>query len=199
MKIVKKPLSDLHPIEKNIRRHTEKQLKEYVRSIEMFGQTRPAVVDEDGQILIGNGLFYALQLAGKDSCDCYVMTNLTETQKKKLMLSDNRVYELGFTDTAIFDEIIRDLNGDVDVPGWDADLLEMLNASIREANNMIENYGVASEGEAEAVSNRERVDHSETGASAPSAGAAQPAGEGVPPEAEQRFVICPKCGERICL
>ena len=150
MKVTVKKLADLHVMEKNIRRHTEKQLKEYVRSIQMFGQFKPLVVDEAGTILAGNGLFYALQSMGAETCDCYVMTGLTENQKKKLMLADNRVYELGFTDTAIFDEIIRDLGGDVDVPGWDADLLEMLNASVRDATEMVENYGVYESGEIEA-------------------------------------------------
>lgn len=199
MKVVQKKLADLHVMEKNIRRHTEKQLKEYVRSIQMFGQFKPLVVDEDGQILAGNGLYYALQSMGAEKCDCYVMEGLTEAQKKKLMLADNRVYELGFTDTAIFDEIVQELGGDLDVPGWDADLLEMLNASVRDATEMVESYGVYESGEVENVSSKERPaeEHApETAQPAPAA-QQQPAEEA--PAQEERFVICPKCGERICL
>ena len=196
MKIVKKPLSELRVMEKNIRRHTEKQIKEYVRSIQMFGVIKPLVIDETGEILAGNGLYHALKSMGAETCDCYVMSGLTETQKKKLMLADNRVYELGFTDTAIFDEIIRDLGGDIDVPGWDADLLEMLNSSVRDANEMVESYGVYESGEVEAVNSRERADHSEAPAAAP---APAPASGEAPPEQTERVIICPKCGERICL
>lgn len=196
MKVVTKKLADLHVMEKNIRRHTEKQIKEYVRSIEMFGQIKPLVIDETGEILAGNGLFYALQSMGAESCDCYVMSGLTETQKKKLMLADNRVYELGFTDTAIFDEIIRDLGGDIDVPGWDADLLEMLNSSVRDADAMVGSYGVYDPGEVEAVNSRERTDHSETPVAAPVSAAPPVEETQVQPE---RVIICPKCGERICL
>ena len=65
MKIVSKKLSELHPIEKNIRRHPEKQIKEYVRSVEMFGQIKPLTVDENGTILVGNGLYEALKLMGR--------------------------------------------------------------------------------------------------------------------------------------
>ena len=198
MKVVQKKLADLHVMEKNIRRHTEKQLKEYVRSIQMFGQFKPLVVDENGQILAGNGLFYALQNMGAEKCDCYVMEGLTEAQKKKLMLADNRVYELGFTDTAIFDEIIRELDGDVDVPGWDADLLEMLNASVREATEMVENYGVYESGEVEAVNSKERPAEDHTPGAQPPAQQTAPQAEA--PHAEtERVIICPKCGERICL
>ena len=46
MKIVKIKLADLVKPEKNVRIHTEKQIKEFRRSVEMFGQIRPIVVDE---------------------------------------------------------------------------------------------------------------------------------------------------------
>lgn len=207
MKIVSKKLTDLHPIEKNIRRHPEKQIKEYVRSVEMFGQTKPLVIDEEGTILIGNGLYEALKVMGKDKADCNVMTGLTEKQKKKLMLADNRVYELGFTDTGIFDEIIKELDGDIDVPGWDADLLEMLNSSVQDANEMVANYGTFSAEEVETVNSTERVDHSEpSAAAAPSpapAAAEQDTGNDDNTEnagaTVERYITCPHCGERICL
>lgn len=57
MKITVKKLSELHKPAHNIRRHSEKQLTEYIRSIEMFGQVKPLVVAEDGEIIAGNGLY----------------------------------------------------------------------------------------------------------------------------------------------
>ena len=193
MTIIRKPLAELHKPAKNVRRHTEKQIHEYIRSLEMFGQIKPVVIDESGEIIAGNGLYDALLAMGADSCDCYVVTGLSSKQKKKLMLADNRVYELGITDTDVLDELIRELDGDVDVPGWDADLLEMLTASVDDANNMIESYGVYEPEDVEAVGRKERTvvaepsnhERGNTGA-APAA----PAGA---------FVICPKCGEHICL
>ena len=66
MKIVTKKLSELHKPAKNIRRHTEKQLHEYVRSLEMFGQVKPIIVDEHGEIIAGNGLYEALLQMGRE-------------------------------------------------------------------------------------------------------------------------------------
>ena len=43
MIITQKKLSELHKPARNIRRHSEKQLAEYVRSIKMFGQVKPLV------------------------------------------------------------------------------------------------------------------------------------------------------------
>ncbi len=195
MNVVVKKLSDLHEPEKNVRRHTDKQLAEYVRSIEMFGQIKPLVITEDGEILAGNGLYLALKQMGRETADCYVMAGLTPAQRKKVMLADNRVFELGITDTDIFDEIIKELDGDVDVPGWDADLLTMLNSSVTDATGMVEEYGAYDADAVSAINSRERVDHSQ-----PLAPAAPAAPESAGPDAPvERFVICPKCGERICL
>ena len=201
MKVISKPLSELHMMEKNIRRHPEKQIKEYVRSLEMFGQMKPIVIDEAGMILAGNGLFEALRSMGAETCQCYVMKGLSPAQKKKVMLADNRVYELGITDTAIFDEIIKELEGDIDVPGWDADLLEMLNASIADANNIVENYGVYDQSEVEQVASRERVAVNSSAAPVPASSEAGQQAESVTPAPPQepRVIVCPKCGERICL
>lgn len=126
MNITVKKLAELHKPAHNIRRHSDKQITEYIRSIEMFGQVKPLVVAEDGEIIAGNGLYEALLRMGRETCDCYVMVGLTDVQKKKLMMADNKVYELGFTDVDAIEELVKELDGDVDVPGWDADLLDMV-------------------------------------------------------------------------
>lgn len=33
-------------------------------------------------------------------------------QKKKLMMADNKVYELGFTDTDAIEQLVKELDGD---------------------------------------------------------------------------------------
>lgn len=52
MEIITMKLVDLVKPEKNVRIHTEQQLKEFQRSVKMFGQIRPIVVDEN------KGLYY---------------------------------------------------------------------------------------------------------------------------------------------
>ena len=66
MKITRVKLADMRKMDKNVRKHTEKQIKEYVRSLEMFGQVRPIVVDEDNTIIAGNGMYDALLSMGRD-------------------------------------------------------------------------------------------------------------------------------------
>lgn len=118
MKVIKKPLTELRRPDRNVRMHTDKQLKEFRRSVEMFGQIRPIVVDEDGVILAGNGLYETLLSLGRTEADCYVVSGLTEAEKKKLMLADNRVFDLGVDDLAALDAFILELKDDLDIPGY---------------------------------------------------------------------------------
>lgn len=53
MEIITMKLADLVKPEKNVRIHTEQQLREFQRSVKMFGQIRPIVVDENNVILAG--------------------------------------------------------------------------------------------------------------------------------------------------
>jgi len=191
MKVIVKKLSELREATKNIRKHTDKQITEYVRSIEMFGQIKPLVIDEDGEIIAGNGLYRALMKMGKETCDCYVVEGLTPAQKKKLMLADNRVYELGITDVSAFEEIVLQLNGDVDIPGWDEDLLSMMNASMPDIDEMVASYGSYTQEEVERISERKAPDE-DTGNGKPAMQETAASGS-----AEQRFMTCPHCGQRI--
>ena len=126
MNVTRKLLSELRRPERNVRMHTDKQLKEFRRSIEMFGQIRPIVVDEGGVILAGNGLYETLLSMGRTEADCYVVTGLTEAQKKKLMLADNRVFDLGVDDLSALDAFVLELKDDLDIPGYEEDLLRAM-------------------------------------------------------------------------
>ncbi len=201
MEITVKCLSNLHLAARNVRRHTDKQIAEYVRSVEMFGQIKPIIADENGEIIAGNGLFMALSQMGRETCDCYILTGLSEKQKKKLMLADNRVYELGITDMDAFDEIIKELGGDIDVPGWDEDLLTMMNAAAQDVDEIVSGYGSYEESDVGRLAQQKPA--ADVPASAPTqtpvaTSTVLPQPDGSQGQA-QRVIACPKCGEQICL
>lgn len=199
MKITKKKISELKHPDRNIRMHTDKQIAEFQRSVKMFGQIRPIVVDENNVILAGNGLFETLVSLNYTEADCYVVTGLSEKEKKKLMLSDNRIFDLGVDDMAAFDAFIQELGDDLDVPGFDEDLLKSLLADAGEVDEMMSSYGLVDEDKkAEISAAKETYEHQEA--------QAQPVQQTQPvssvendSEEERRFLICPKCGEKIWL
>jgi hypothetical protein len=178
-------LSALRKPARNTRTHPPKQIAELVRAIEMFGQTRPVVIDEDNTVLAGNGLVAALKKLGRKETPAYRVTGLTPVQKHKLMLSDNRVYELGFDDHVGIMELIQSLDGDFEIPGFDAEILRSLHVGDGEATAAaLSSYGVLSTAAVEAAKGRELPP--------PVPGAPPPSPQGeAHPGAE---VTCPNCG-----
>lgn len=201
MNVVKRKLADLRRPDRNVRMHTDKQLKEFRRSVEMFGQIRPIVIDEDGVILAGNGLYETLLSMGYTEADCHIVTGLTEAEKKKLMLADNRVFNLGVDDLDALDAFVLELKDDLDIPGFEEDLLRSMVMDADEASATLAEYGTLDHDRAEEIrDNRERQKAREE-ASARRAEEYVPPGpvEPAQPEQPRRFVLCPKCGERIWL
>lgn len=227
MKTTVLKLSSLKRPEKNVRMHSTKQLSEFRRSIEMFGQIRPIVVDEEGTILAGNGLYEALLSMNREEADCYVVSNLTEKEKKKLMLADNRVFSLGVDDMAVFDEIIAELGTDLDIPGYDPTLLESLVADVGDVDKMIGGYGLITDADKESMARAsERYSEQEERFAdsaeevvpqnpSPASSLPSPLHETqsdvvdtttpqVPQETQsgalqRKYLVCPKCGEKIWL
>lgn len=200
MKVTRMKLSSLKAPEKNVRIHSEKQVKEFVRSLEAFGQIRPIVIDEDHTILAGNGLYAALMAKGETEADCYVMKGLSPNEKKKLMLADNKIYSLGVDDMDVFEEFLRDLGDDLEIPGYDLELLETLTADIGDVDDILSGYGTVSDTTKQQIAaTAERYEAQEEmhAASAEEIKPAQPAPETPPEVLPKRFIQCPKCGERI--
>ena len=200
MQVTKLPLSELKRPEKNVRMHTDKQIAEFKRSVEMFGQIRPIVVDENYVMLAGNGLYDTLLTMGRTEADCYIVTGLSEKEKKKLMLADNRIFDLGVDDMDAFDALIAELEGDLDVPGYDEELLESLLADSTEVDEIMSSYGLIDEGKKEQLASAAETYRKEE--------AAREASPVVPDtnvghtedgQPVGKYVVCPKCGEKVWL
>lgn len=211
MKQLTMKLKDLVRPERNIRIHTEKQLAEFERSVRMFGQIRPIVVDENNIILAGNGLYETLLRMNREEALVYKYEDLTEAQKKKLMIADNKIFSLGIENLDTLNEFLEELEGDLDIPGFDEDILRQMVADADEITEKISEYGTLDEEEVrkikEANEKREQAEAIDNGADqetdlplqAPERQSGGDAGAGQEPAGTGRFVICPKCGERIWL
>ena len=206
MKIEKVQLGLLKPLEENVRNHSEAQIKEMIRSLNQFGQTRPMVVDEQGNILVGNGLYMALKKRGDSEAEVYRIIGLTETQKKKLVLTDNKVYSLGTDNYAVIDDFLKDITidaGDFDIAGFDEDMLKSIAADIEAGLVDDEDDFALIEPPVEAVEppqEQERLQDEQTPMSEVSSECERTVSEVDEVEGEmQKFVICPHCGEKIYL
>lgn len=146
-------IDEVHQLDKNPRRHTEAQITEMVKSVEMFGQYRPMVIDETGTILAGNGLHLALQRMGKTEVTVYRVTDLSDEQKKKLILTDNRLADMSTTDHERVEDMLREI-GDFEIPGYDEELLRELLASAEDVIEFASDYGTLPQTELDRIASR---------------------------------------------
>lgn len=217
MKVITMKISELVKPEKNVRIHTEQQLKEFERSVTMFGQIRPIVVDENNVILAGNGLYDTLVQMGKETAEVYKYTDLTENQKKKLMIADNKIFSLGIENLDTLNCFLEELQGDLDIPGFDEEILKQMVSDAEDVTEKIAEYGTLDDEEIQNIKeNAERQekkiatlesksnssDSNDTGNDNPEEKTTseqiheEPDGESAD---IRKFVICPNCGEKIWL
>ena len=97
MKYVKKKLSDLKPYENNPRINDE-AVDDVAESIKQCSYIAPIIIDEDGVILAGHTRYKALKKLGYKECEVVIASNLSEEQKKKYRLYDNKTAEMASWD-----------------------------------------------------------------------------------------------------
>ncbi len=114
MKYIKKKLSEIHPYENNPR-NNEEAVDDVVESIKQCTYISPIIIDEAGVILAGHTRYKALMKLGYEEADVVVVSNLTEEQKKKYRLYDNKTSEFASWDQKKLSQELAD----VDFEGYD--------------------------------------------------------------------------------
>lgn len=114
MEIVKLKLSQIKPYEKNPRRN-DSAVDAVAASIEQCGYCSPILVDENNVILAGHTRYKALQKLGWKEAEVVVRDGLTDEQKRKYRLLDNKTNELAGWDFELLDS---ELEG-IDFDGFD--------------------------------------------------------------------------------
>lgn len=206
MKLEVVKLSDLKPLEKNVRKHNDKQIDELIKSVEQFGQTRAMVIDEDNNILIGNGLYFALVKMNKEEVQCYRKTGLSEIEKKKLILSDNKIYSLGADDYEEINNYIQEITGmgDFEIAGYDKFILEQMTATDEQVEEAIKDYGVITDVKYTQEEPKQETSYKETEIKNESEIKNEPVTMVTETKVgaeknEKKYIICPSCGEMIYL
>ena len=124
-------IKDIHPYERNARKN-DQAVDAVAKSIEQCSYVAPIVVDENHVILAGHTRWKALKKLVRTECECIVKDGLTDEQKKKYRLLDNKTNELADWD---FDLLAGELSG-LDLSAFDFDwgLRDELDTSVVEDN-----------------------------------------------------------------
>lgn len=109
-------IADLIPDPQNARKHPERNIRSIVKSLEEVGAGRSIVIDENNVILAGNGLVEGAGIAGIENLKivdadgetivAVRRTGLSDVQKKRLALLDNRTAELAEWDADVLAEMV---------------------------------------------------------------------------------------------
>ena len=130
-KIEQWPTAKLVPYARNARTHSDAQVAQIAASIAEFGFTNPILAGSDGVIVAGHGRLAAAQKLGLDVVPVVVLDHLSPTQRRALVIADNRIAEnAGWDDAMLRVELaaLADDDFDVALTGFDADALAELMA-----------------------------------------------------------------------
>jgi DNA modification methylase len=124
------PIDRLIPYVRNARTHTEEQVAQVAASIIEFGWTNPILVGADAVIIAGHARLLAARKLGMTEVPVIVLDHLSETQRRALVLADNRLaLSAGWDEEMLRVELdsLKADSFDLDLVGFtDAELEELL-------------------------------------------------------------------------
>ena len=91
LKVTAVKIDRLIPYAMNARTHSEEQVAQIAASIKAFGWTNPILVDGDKGIIAGHGRLAAARKLELTEVPCIELAHLSESEKKALILADNKL------------------------------------------------------------------------------------------------------------
>ena len=116
-------IAALKPYERNAKRHSSDQLAKLERCIRELGFLSPCLIDQDFNVIAGHGRIQAAKAAGLEKVPCVFVEGLTDEQRRRYIIEDNRISEFGDWDMDVLEAELRDLaeNG-IDIQAMDFDV-----------------------------------------------------------------------------
>jgi DNA modification methylase len=126
--VVWRPVSELKEFSGNPRRHPEAQIAALMKTIQRFW-TNPILVDETATILAGHGRWEAARRLGMSEVPTIMVSGLSESEKRAVMIADNRLPEQAVWDFDLLRRHFRDLikiDFDVELTGFSTGEIDLL-------------------------------------------------------------------------
>jgi ParB-like chromosome segregation protein Spo0J len=116
-------VDDLIPYVNNSRKHSDEQVAQISASIKEFGWTNPILIDGTNSIIAGHGRLMAARKLKMDEVPTIEISHLTDTQRKALVIADNKLALNADWDNTLLtielDELLKD-GFALDILGFDS-------------------------------------------------------------------------------
>jgi ParB-like chromosome segregation protein Spo0J len=132
MKIQEIEIEKLIPYARNSRTHSDEQVAQIAASIKEFGWTNPILIDGEAGIIAGHGRLAAARKLGLKKIPVIELSHLSPTQKKALIIADNKLALNAGWDNDMLALEVEDLK----LEGFD---LELLGFDKNEIDKLFEN------------------------------------------------------------
>ena len=122
-------VDDLIPYAKNARTPSDAQVSQIAASMTEFGFVNPILIAEDNTIIAGHGRLMAAKLLNLKTVPTIRLGYLDETQRRALVIADNKIAEnAGWDEDLLREELsaLGDLDFNIDLLGFNAEELDNL-------------------------------------------------------------------------
>ena len=122
------PIDSIREDPRNARSHNDRNLATIRKSLETYGQVKPIVVNADGSILAGNGLYRAAKALGWTEIAA-VYVKFDEDYAKGYAVMDNQSATLAEWDLPNLKDILQELDTgafDMEATGFDEGEIERM-------------------------------------------------------------------------
>lgn len=116
------PTIRLKPYKRNARKHSSKQIDQIAESIRRFGFVNPILCSKEGDVIAGHGRLAAAQRLGLSSVPVIVLDYLSETERRALIIADNRTSELSQWDKDLLNVELAEIWSEFDLGFLDFEL-----------------------------------------------------------------------------
>ena len=133
--IVYQPVGSLKPRPANPRTHSTKQIQQIAASLDRFGFTNPALVDEANGIVAGHGRVAAAKLIGLTALPTVRLAEMSEAEIRAYVIADNRLAENAGWDRELLGIELQylselDVDFDVTITGFELPEIDVLIAEL---------------------------------------------------------------------
>jgi hypothetical protein len=127
---------------------------------------------------------------GMIEADVYKVEGLTPNQKKKLMIADNKIFDLGVDNLEVFDQFLIELKDDVDIPGFDEDILRSMVSEAENVTDKLKEYGTVDDDEIAAMKAAKERKDALMAKAARTPTPTSRAGKTQKPDDEECYIVC---------